>query len=188
MRRRRRARPLPRPRRASVSRGALLAVERLRRSRERVVERLDRVAGGLRIENEPRSVALVLDLDPELVREIPVVPEEVDDDSIVLAVREVISSGQHFLSSSCGSVKTTIGKRRKRQKAVARVQRLAVSSICVNSAIQFTSQLDPSSKENDCSQVELSDPVPCQVYRTRSGTPSTTSSHSKIPTPSTNRP
>jgi len=43
------------------------------------------------VENEPRSLALVLDLDAKLVGDIAAVPKQVDDDSVALAVSEVIS-------------------------------------------------------------------------------------------------
>jgi hypothetical protein len=62
-------------------------------SREGVVERLDRLSPRPRVENEASSLAVVLDLDPELVPETPALPEEVDDDSAALPMSEVISPG-----------------------------------------------------------------------------------------------
>ena len=52
------------------------------------MEGLDRLPAGPRLENEFSSLALVLDLDSELIPEISVVPEEVDDDSAALPVSE----------------------------------------------------------------------------------------------------
>jgi hypothetical protein len=57
-------------------------------SREGVMEGLGRLSAGPRLENEFSSLALVLDLDSELIPEISVVPEEVDDDSAALPVSE----------------------------------------------------------------------------------------------------
>ena len=62
-------------------------------SREGVVERLDSLSPRPRVENEASSLAVVLDLDPELIPEIPPPPEEIDDDSAALPVSEVISPG-----------------------------------------------------------------------------------------------
>jgi hypothetical protein len=62
-------------------------------SREGVVERLDRLSPRPRVENEASSLAVVLDLDTELIPEIPALPEEIDDDSAALPVSEVISPG-----------------------------------------------------------------------------------------------
>jgi hypothetical protein len=45
------------------------------------------------VENEASSLAVVLDLDPKLIPEIPALPEEIDDDSAALPVSEVISPG-----------------------------------------------------------------------------------------------
>jgi hypothetical protein len=54
------------------------------------MEGLDRVSPSRGVENETGSLALVLDLDPELGLEVSGVPEQVDDDSVALAVSEVI--------------------------------------------------------------------------------------------------
>ena len=62
-------------------------------SREGMVERLDRLSPRSRMENEASSLVVVLDLDPELIPEIPALPEEIDDDSAALPVSEVISPG-----------------------------------------------------------------------------------------------
>jgi hypothetical protein len=48
------------------------------------------------VENEAGSGAPVLDLDAEFVLEVAAVPEQVDDDSVGLAMSELISRGQHF--------------------------------------------------------------------------------------------
>jgi hypothetical protein len=45
------------------------------------------------VENEAGSLALVLDLDAELIPEISAVPKEVDDDSAALPVSEMLSPG-----------------------------------------------------------------------------------------------
>jgi hypothetical protein len=63
------------------------------RSRERVVEGLDRFSSGHRVESEAGSLAEVLDLDMEFVLEIAGVPKQVDGDSVGFAVSEVISRG-----------------------------------------------------------------------------------------------
>jgi hypothetical protein len=58
-----------------------------------VVERLNRFSPRPRVENEVSSLALVLDLDPELLLETAVTPKQVDDNSAGLPVPEVISCG-----------------------------------------------------------------------------------------------
>src|SRR5262245_38542310 len=60
-------------------------------SRERVVEGLDRLSSGPRVENEASSFTLVFDLDPEFIAQISG-PIEVNDDSAALPVSEVIST------------------------------------------------------------------------------------------------
>jgi hypothetical protein len=62
-------------------------------SREGVIEGLDRLSTGPRVENEGASLALVLDFDSELIPEISAIPEEVDDDSAALPVSEMINLG-----------------------------------------------------------------------------------------------
>src|SRR5512132_1261616 len=64
--------------------------------RERVVEGLDRFSPCQGMENEAGSLAPVLDLDAEFVLEVAAVPKQVDDDSLGVAVSEVICRGQHF--------------------------------------------------------------------------------------------
>jgi hypothetical protein len=76
----------------AASSGRAWPASRLR-GRERVVEGLDRFSSGRRVENEASSLASVLDLDPEVVLEISAIPEQVDDDSAVLAVSEMTRCG-----------------------------------------------------------------------------------------------
>src|SRR5512132_4606609 len=64
--------------------------------RERVVEGLDRLSPCRWVENEAGSLAPVLDLDAEFVLEVAAVPKQVDDDSVGVAVSEVICRGQHL--------------------------------------------------------------------------------------------
>jgi len=54
---------------------------------------MDRLSPSRRIEHEAGSLAPVLDLDAKFIRQIPAIPEQVDDDSVGLAVSEVISRG-----------------------------------------------------------------------------------------------
>lgn len=53
-----------------------------------MVERLDPLLAGPWVENEASPLALVLDLDSELIADISPIPEEVDDDSAARPVRE----------------------------------------------------------------------------------------------------
>jgi len=62
------------------------------------MEGLDRFATGGRVKDEGRSLAPVLDLDPELVLEALAVPEQVDDDPVALAMTEVGIRGWHLLA------------------------------------------------------------------------------------------
>jgi hypothetical protein len=61
--------------------------------RERVVEGLECFSPGRRVENEASSVAPVLNLDAEFIFELAVIPEQVDDDPVGLAVSEVCTCG-----------------------------------------------------------------------------------------------
>jgi hypothetical protein len=57
------------------------------------MERLDRLAARRRVEDEARSLAPALDLDPEFAVEASSFPEQVDDDSSALAMAEVAIGG-----------------------------------------------------------------------------------------------
>jgi hypothetical protein len=57
------------------------------------MERLDRLAARRRVEDEARSLAPVLDLDPEFAVEASSFPEQVDDDSSALAMADVAIGG-----------------------------------------------------------------------------------------------
>ena len=61
-----------------------------------MVERLNCFCPGRREKHEASSLALVHDLDPKLVLELYSIPIQVNDDSVALAMTEMISRGQHF--------------------------------------------------------------------------------------------
>jgi len=69
-----------------------------------VVEGLDRFSPCQWVENEAGALAPVLDLDAEFVLEVAAVPKQVDDDSVGVAVSEVICRGQHFPPPICSGV------------------------------------------------------------------------------------
>jgi hypothetical protein len=60
-----------------------------------VVKGLDGFSTGHRVEHEAGALTPVQDLDAELPLDVSAIPEEVDDDSVVLAVSEVIILAQH---------------------------------------------------------------------------------------------
>jgi hypothetical protein len=72
--------------------------------RERVVERLQGFSPVRWAENEANSLALVFDLDAELVFLISAIPEQVDDDAVGLSMSEMIGPGQHVAISSAPSI------------------------------------------------------------------------------------